>query len=53
MSIANESELIGLQRVSDAIALTLKRMKKYAQAGMSTRELDDYGGQMLEEFGAK
>ncbi len=53
MSIANESELIGLQRVIDAIALTLKRMKKYAQAGMSTRELDDYGGQMLEEFGAK
>ncbi|MNK48164.1 Methionine aminopeptidase 2 [compost metagenome] len=53
MSITNEAELQGMQKASEAVALTLKAMKDYAKVGMSTKELDDFGGKMLEEFGAK
>ncbi|RZK67864.1 MAG: type I methionyl aminopeptidase [Pedobacter sp.] len=53
MSITNEAELQGMQKASEAVAQTLKAMKDYAKVGMSTKELDDFGGKMLEEFGAK
>jgi methionyl aminopeptidase len=53
MIIANETDLAGMKKVSDAVALTLKEMRAYACAGMSTKELDDYGGGLLEKFGAQ
>lgn len=53
MSITNESELAGMQRVSEAVALTLKEMRHYAQPGMTTKQLDEYGGMLLKKFGAK
>lgn len=53
MSITNESELAGMQRVSEAVALTLKEMRNYAQPGMTTKQLDEYGGMLLKKFGAK
>lgn len=53
MSITKESELIGMQKISEAVAHTLKAMRHYASAGMTTKELDDYGGNVLQEFGAK
>ena len=53
MSITNEAELIGMQKVSEAVAYTLKEMRKYAQPGMTTKQLDDYGATILSEFGAK
>ena len=53
MSITIESELIGIKKVSDAVATTLKQMRNYAKPGMSTKQLDDYGGQILNELGAK
>lgn len=53
MSITNESELIGMQKVSEAVGRTLKMMKSYAKPGMSTKELDDYGAKLLNEYGAK
>jgi methionyl aminopeptidase len=53
MIIENEADLAGLKKASDAVALTLKEMRAYAHAGMSTKELDDYGAQLLEKFGAK
>lgn len=52
MSITKESELIGMQRVSQAVAKTLKLMREHAKVGMSTKELDEFGGQILKEFGA-
>ena len=52
MSITKESELIGMQRISDIVATTLAKMTAYAKIGMSTKELDQYGGQLLKEFGA-
>jgi len=53
MSITKESELIGMQRISEAVALTLKEMRNYAQPGMTTKDLDNYGAKILESFGAK
>lgn len=53
MIITNEKDLEGMKRVSEAVALTLKKMQAYACPGMSTKELDNYGGQLLDGFGAK
>ena len=53
MSITKDSELIGMKKASEAVACTLKEMRKFAQPGMTTKELDNFGGQMLHDFGAK
>ena len=53
MSITNQSELVGMQKASEAVAITLKEMRKFAKPGISTKELDDYGGQILNDMGAK
>ena len=53
MSITKESELIGMQKASEAVAYTLKEMRTYAQPGMSTKELDEFGAKILSELGAK
>lgn len=53
MSISKESELLGMQKASEAVAYTLKEMVNYAQPGMSTKELDEFGAKVLSGFGAK
>ncbi|KQT16352.1 methionine aminopeptidase [Chryseobacterium sp. Leaf404] len=53
MSITNEQELQGMQNISKTVALTLKKMVDYAAPGMTTKELDEYGGKILAEYGAK
>ena len=42
-----------MQRASEAVAHTLKMMRNFAAPGMSTKDLDEYGGQILESFGAR
>lgn len=53
MSITKELELIGMQKASEAVALTLREMIKFAKPGISTKELDEYGAKMLSDFGAR
>ncbi|MCC9167924.1 type I methionyl aminopeptidase [Pontibacter harenae] len=53
MSITKESELEGMQKVSEAVAFALNKMVNHAQPGMTTKELDDYGAKILSEFGAR
>jgi methionyl aminopeptidase len=53
MSIRNESELDAMRKASEAVAFTLKEMRKFAKPGMTTKKLDDYGGQILNNMGAK
>ncbi|WP_439555623.1 type I methionyl aminopeptidase [Dyadobacter sp.] len=53
MSITKESDLQGMQKASEAVAQTLKKMTAYAQPGMTTKELDEYAAELLKEFGAK
>lgn len=42
-----------MQKVSEAVALTLKEMLNYARPGMSTKELDDQGAKILAGMGAR
>lgn len=53
MSITKEAELIGMKKVSEAVAHTLREMKDYARPGMTTKQLDDYGAKILSDFGAR
>lgn len=53
MSINNEAELNGMKKVGEAVAITLKEMRDHAQPGMTTRQLDDFGGSILNELGAR
>lgn len=53
MSITKESELKGMMKVSEVVGTTLRLMREYAQVGMSTKELDDFGGEILKKYGAK
>ncbi|MDN5286945.1 MAG: map [Mucilaginibacter sp.] len=42
-----------MQQVSDAVANVLKAMRDHCKPGMSAKELDDFGGDMLTKLGAK
>jgi methionyl aminopeptidase len=53
MSITTEDERIGMQQASNAVAITLKKMREFAKPGISTKELDEYGGELLAEMGAR
>ncbi|MFC5269646.1 type I methionyl aminopeptidase [Adhaeribacter terreus] len=53
MSITTEAELEGMQRVSEAVAYTLKEMTRFAQPGITTKQLDEHGAKILADFGAK
>lgn len=53
MSITTESELNGMKKISEVVGTTLKLMREYAKVGMSTKELDEYGGDILKSYGAK
>lgn len=53
MSITKEAELLGMKKISEVVGTTLRLMIEYAQVGMSTKELDEYGGKLLKEYGAK
>ncbi len=53
MIIKTEEELQGMKRVSEAVALTLQKMRAYTQIGMSTKDIDEYGRHLLEALGAR
>ncbi|MEQ9286444.1 MAG: type I methionyl aminopeptidase [Cyclobacteriaceae bacterium] len=53
MSISKESELIGIKAISEIVGTTLRLMREYTKAGMSTGELDNYCGRLLSAYGAK
>ncbi|WP_291914922.1 type I methionyl aminopeptidase [Chitinophaga sp. CB10] len=53
MSITKHEELIGMQKVSEVVAYTLKEMRNYARPGITTKQLDDFGAKILSDFGAK
>ena len=53
MSITSEDQRIGIQKASDAVAITLRKMREFARPGISTKELDEYGGQLLAQVGAR
>lgn len=52
MTIETDEDLQGLKAAGKAVATVLKKMMAYAEPGMRTFELDQYGGKLLEEYGA-
>jgi len=53
LSITKDEELIGMKKVSEAVAVTLKEMRNYAKPGITTKQLDNFGAKILSDFGAK
>ncbi|MCB0570991.1 MAG: type I methionyl aminopeptidase [Phaeodactylibacter sp.] len=53
MSITTPVELEGMQAIGQAVGMALKKMRDYASPGMTTRELDEYGGELLRQLGAR
>lgn len=52
MLIRTKAELKGIAEAGKAVAVTLRKMREFTKAGMSTKELDDYGLEILKSFGA-
>ena len=52
MSIKTEEELEGMRKINEIVAQVLKEMKAYTQIGMSTLEIDEFGGKLLAKHGA-
>ena len=42
-----------MKKISEVVGTTLKLMREYAKVGMTTKELDLYGGEILKSYGAK
>ena len=53
MIVETDEDLKGIQEISNVVAITLKEMREYARIGMTTKELDEYGAEILKNFGAK
>lgn len=45
--------MAGMKAASRAVAVTLREMRNYARPGMTTQQLDDFGGSVLKKFGAR
>ena len=52
MRIESDSDLRGMRRIGEICGLTLKLMLDSAEAGMSTRDLDDIGRDFMNKAGA-
>jgi methionyl aminopeptidase len=52
VSIKSDEELSGIQRIGEIVGITLRKMREHAKPGMSTKELDEYGYSLLQEYGA-
>ncbi len=53
MSITSYTELQGMQKVSEAVGSILKQMREYARPGITTSQLDEYGGQLMDITGLR
>lgn len=52
MSIQTTQELNGMKCISEVVGETMRKMQAYAQPGMSTQALDQYGYAILQSYGA-
>lgn len=53
MSISTPFELAGMKKVSEVVGTVLKQMREHAEPDMTTKDLDEYGGQLLKGCGAR
>jgi methionyl aminopeptidase len=52
MTVGSQKDIDSLKEIGKIVALTIKEMKRNAQVGMTTKELDELGGRVLKSFGA-
>ncbi|MES2626736.1 MAG: type I methionyl aminopeptidase, partial [Pseudomonadota bacterium] len=53
MTIETQADIDGLKRIGRIVSLILQRMLDAAEPGMTTRELDALGANLLAEYGAR
>jgi len=53
MTIETQEDIAGLKRIGHIVSMVLQRMLDAAEPGMTTRELDRIGEQLLSEYGAR
>lgn len=53
MTIETEDDVVALKRIGRVVAQVLQQMLEAAEPGMTTRELDGLGAQLLERHGAR
>jgi len=53
MTIETQDDVLALKRIGRIVSLVLQRMLDIAEPGMTTRELDAFGAQLLAEHGAR
>lgn len=53
MVITADEQMASLEKVGHLVAEVLRDMQRHARIGMSTAELDEYGGQLLNRAGAR
>ncbi|MHA6532139.1 type I methionyl aminopeptidase [Paenibacillus sp. BAC0078] len=52
MTIGSQDDIDGLKEIGRIVAMTINEMKSHARAGITTKELDEIGGQFLKRHGA-
>lgn len=52
MTVGSQRDIDGLKAIGKIVAITIQEMKQHARVGMTTKELDEYGGQLLQRYGA-
>ncbi|OFS64330.1 MULTISPECIES: type I methionyl aminopeptidase [Nosocomiicoccus] len=53
MIVETDKELEGLKEIGQICGRVLKETIEYTKVGMTTKEVDDYAGALLEKYGAK
>lgn len=53
MRIKNDKDLEGIKQISKIVALALKEMKAFTKPGVTTKEVDNIGRDILLSYGAK
>lgn len=52
MTIGSQKDIDGLKEIGRIVALTINEMKSRARVGMTTKELDEIGGEIMKQHGA-
>lgn len=52
MTVGSQKDIDALKEIGRIVALTMNEMKRQARVGMTTKELDELGGRILESHGA-
>lgn len=52
MTVGSERDIEALKEIGRIVALAVKEMKRAARVGMTTKELDEIGGRVLQSHGA-